>query len=137
MSPGPAVSVTSVTIGAPDPHRLAAFYAALLGWSTTGAEGPDAGEPPGAGWAQLRPPPGEVGLTMNFEFERNWRAPTWPSVRGAPFSTIHLDLLVEDLDASVALARDLGAVLAPVQPQGTVRVMFDPAGHPFCFFTDH
>ena len=29
-----------------------------------------------------------------------------------------------------------GAVLAEFQPQLDVRVMVDPAGHPFCLFLD-
>ena len=28
----------------------------------------------------------------------------------------------------------LGASLAPVQPQTDVRVLLDPAGHPFCLW---
>jgi hypothetical protein len=28
----------------------------------------------------------------------------------------------------------VGAVLAEVQPQDDVRVLFDPSGHPFCLF---
>jgi len=30
----------------------------------------------------------------------------------------------------------VGAEQAEYQPQETVRVMFDPAGHPFCLYTD-
>ena len=29
-----------------------------------------------------------------------------------------------------------GAILADVQPQEHVRVMLDPAGHPFCLFAE-
>jgi len=29
-----------------------------------------------------------------------------------------------------------GATLAGFQPQDTVRVMIDPAGHPFCLYLD-
>ncbi|GGN30421.1 VOC family protein [Streptomyces fuscichromogenes] len=42
-----------------------------------------------------------------------------------------LDFQVDDLDAAVAEAVAGGAVLAPDQPQDHVRVLFDPAGHPF------
>ncbi|MEW1780274.1 VOC family protein [Streptomyces sp. NPDC086777] len=45
---------------------------------------------------------------------------------------MHLDFQVADLEAAVAEAVGLGAVLAPDQPQDNVRVLFDPAGHPFC-----
>jgi hypothetical protein len=46
----------------------------------------------------------------------------------------HLDIAVEDLEAGVAWALAAGATLADFQPQERVRVMLDPAGHPFCLF---
>jgi hypothetical protein len=49
---------------------------------------------------------------------------------------MHLDFQVSDLDAAVAEAVTLGAVLADHQPQESVRVLFDPAGHPFCLCRD-
>ena len=36
-----------------------------------------------------------------------------------------------DLDAAVAFAIECGARLAEHQPRERVRVLFDPAGHPF------
>lgn len=50
--------------------------------------------------------------------------------------SMHLDLAVDDLGTAVAHARDAGAVLAEHQPQEDVRVMLDPAGHPFCLYLD-
>ncbi|MFD8527232.1 VOC family protein [Streptosporangium canum] len=41
-----------------------------------------------------------------------------------------------DLDEAVAEAVAMGASAAPVQPQENVRVLFDPAGHPFCLCRD-
>ena len=41
-----------------------------------------------------------------------------------------------DLDSAVADAIALGASLAPVQPNDNVRVLLDPAGHPFCLCHD-
>ncbi len=49
---------------------------------------------------------------------------------------MHLDLAVDDLDSSVADALELGARLAEFQPQDDVRVLLDPAGHPFCLYLD-
>jgi hypothetical protein len=46
----------------------------------------------------------------------------------------HLDIAVEDLAAAVAWAVEAGATLAGYQPQENVRVLLDPAGHPFCLF---
>jgi hypothetical protein len=39
-----------------------------------------------------------------------------------------------DLESEVARAEVLGARQAEWQPQDDVRVMLDPAGHPFCLF---
>ncbi len=50
--------------------------------------------------------------------------------------SMHLDLEVDDLDHAVAYAVEVGATLASYQPQETVRVMLDPAGHPFCLYLD-
>ena len=50
--------------------------------------------------------------------------------------TMHLDFGVIDLDAAVAYAVNAGARLAEFQPQEDVRVLFDPAGHPFCLYID-
>jgi hypothetical protein len=49
---------------------------------------------------------------------------------------LHLDFWVDDLDAAVAYAVAAGATVAGYQPQEAVRVLFDPAGHPFCLFLD-
>jgi hypothetical protein len=49
---------------------------------------------------------------------------------------IHLDIGVADLAAGVAWALQAGATLAEHQPQPDVRVLLDPAGHPFCLFLD-
>ena len=48
---------------------------------------------------------------------------------------LHLDIAVDDLRAGVAWALEAGATEAEYQPQEHVRVMLDPAGHPFCLFT--
>jgi hypothetical protein len=43
---------------------------------------------------------------------------------------------VADLDSAVDDAVALGAKLADDQPQENVRVLLDPAGHPFCLCRD-
>lgn len=45
---------------------------------------------------------------------------------------MHLDIEVNDLSSAVEDAFALGAT--DFQPQDDVRVLFDPAGHPFCLF---
>lgn len=129
---GLTIEVTSVTITTPDPRALAAFYSRLLGTPVTTEEGPRPGEPATAGWAQIRPP---AGPSLNFEYEREWTPPTWPSEPGAQHATQHLDIHVSDLPAATDHAVSCGARLAAFQPQNDVRVLLDPSNHPFCLFT--
>jgi catechol 2,3-dioxygenase-like lactoylglutathione lyase family enzyme len=123
--------LTSITVHAPAPRALAAFYARLLDWPVYDEDPPETGD---SGWVQLRPPDGETGPRLNFEVDPEYVAPVWPSVPGAQQSMEHLDIEVDDLDAALAWALEVGATLAAHQPQQDVRVCFDPAGHPFCLF---
>jgi predicted enzyme related to lactoylglutathione lyase len=49
---------------------------------------------------------------------------------------IHFEMSVDDLEAAVALVVEAGGSVAPHQPEdrasGELRIMLDPAGHPFC-----
>lgn len=132
----PVLRATSVTIGVPDVRAAAAFWARLLGHRVTADEPPGPHDPPGAGWAQVAPPAGVPGLTINLEHEVRFRAPVWPAQDGEQVATQHLDLHVPDgdLDAAVAWALACGARLADHQPQADVRVLLAPDGHPFCLF---
>ncbi len=130
----PGLRVMSVTITTPRPRELAQFWSRLLGWPVSASEPAGAGEPPEAGWAQVQPAPGTTGTTLNFEWERHWARPTWPSEPGAQSASQHLDVGADDVEAAVTWALSCGAVLAEVQPQDDVRVLLDPDGHPFCFF---
>jgi hypothetical protein len=96
-----------------------------LGWQPTLTE-PD--------WVLMRDPSGGTGLS--FQAEPSYRAPTWPEEPGSMDKMIHLDIRVDDLDAAVAHAVAVGARVAAYQPQERVRVLLDPAGHPFCLFVD-
>ncbi|MGW6928681.1 VOC family protein [Lentzea sp. NPDC054927] len=114
--------LTSVTVGTSQPRELARFYARLLG-AAVATEEDD--------WVLVRVP---GGFSLNFERERQFRRPVWPSVAGEQTASQHLDIEVDDLAEAVAHAVACGAVLAPMQPQDDVRVLFDPDGHPFCLF---
>jgi catechol 2,3-dioxygenase-like lactoylglutathione lyase family enzyme len=113
------------TIEAPDPGALARFYSELLGW-------PIGHEEPGT--AILAVPGGSSFVV--FQQATDYRPPVWPPAGGEQRPMMHLDVQVGDLDPAVADAVALGAVLAAHQPQGNVRVLFDPAGHPFCLVRD-
>lgn len=130
----PRMQVTSVTIGTPDPKLLARFYERLLGWSVSQEEDAKPGDPPQAGWVQLRSPDERGLMRLNFEYEREYVPPVWPSEPGKQHITEHLDIAVEKLEEAVEWALGAGATLAGFQPQEDVRVMLDPSGHPFCLF---
>jgi catechol 2,3-dioxygenase-like lactoylglutathione lyase family enzyme len=117
--------VSSTVLGAPDPPRLGAFYRDLLGWEIREEE-PE--------WVVLKPAGGTTGLA--FQLEAEHVPPTWPAGPGDQQMQVHLDIGVPDLEAGVARALELGATQSAYQPQDDVRVMLDPAGHPFCLFED-
>src|SRR3954451_13551431 len=119
----PRTLLAATVIGAPDPRKLATFYEHLLGWSRV------ADEP---GWVMLKPPGGGTGLS--FQEEESYAPPVWPAGAGDQQMMAHLDIAVDDLTAAVAWAEQAGARVAEFQPQDGVRVMLDPAGHPFCLF---
>lgn len=124
----PRIEATSISISTPRPGELADFYAALLGVEVAASE---------PGWAQLRPSPGRLAMTINIEHDPDFVPPTWPSTPGEQQPQAHLDLWVDDLDAAERWATGCGARRHPHQPQEGVRVMLDPDGHPFCLFVDH
>jgi catechol 2,3-dioxygenase-like lactoylglutathione lyase family enzyme len=110
-------------LNAPDPRALAAFYQTLLGWTVITDE-PD--------WVMLRPPGGGTGLS--FQTEAIYQVPVWPAAEGEQQMMLHLDIAADNLEKAIAWAVAAGAVVAEHQPQQDVRVMLDPAGHPFCLF---
>ena len=119
----PSFTLTAAVLDSADPHALARFYQRLLGWPI-GSEDPT--------WVTLRPPGGGAGLS--FQLEPDHVPPVWPATADRPQMQSHLDVEVDDLDAAVAVAREAGGRLAEFQPQEHVRVLLDPAGHPFCLF---
>ncbi len=116
-----------VVVGSPDPKRLARFYSELLGWPLWRPEEMDPGE------AAIDSGEGVAGIT--FHLKEDYVRPVWPNAPGEQQMMVHLDFEVTDLEAEVARALELGAELPDHQPQENVRVMLDPAGHPFCLYT--
>lgn len=119
----PGFTLTAAVLDAPDARELAGFYRELLGWETR-QDGPD--------WVTLAAPGGGAGLS--FQTSEGYARPTWPNSPGEQQMMAHLDIAVDDLRAACARAVELGATLAEFQPQETVRVCLDPAGHPFCLY---
>jgi predicted enzyme related to lactoylglutathione lyase len=114
-----------VVLNAPDARTLAYFYRDLFGWSLA-ADEPD--------WCTMPIP--EARANLAFQTEALYEPPTWPAMIGKQQMMLHLDIGVTDLEAAVHDAVALGAELPAHQPQDDVRVMLDPAGHPFCLYVD-
>jgi len=116
--PGMAIArFPSIVIDCPDPAALATFYARLLDWKAEIS----------AHWADVR---ADYGQCLSFQQVENYTPPKWPG-QDVP-QQMHLDVVVDDLDAAEAAVLALGAVKHEHQPGTTFRVFLDPAGHPFC-----
>lgn len=115
-----------VALDAPDAQTLGRFYQRLLGWELH-TDTPT--------WVTLAPSK-DAGYNLAFQTEPKYQRPVWPAEDGKPQMSMHLDLEVDDLDTAVEHALSVGAELAEYQPQEKVRVMLDPAGHPFCLYVD-
>ena len=120
----PRMRASTVNLSAADVPGLSRFYAALLGYALHHDE---------PGWHHLAAPDGPVALSV--QHEPTHRPPVWPQTERAQQMQAHLEIRVDgDLGAAVDRAIALGATLAAYQPQDDVRVLFDPAGHPFCLW---
>ncbi len=112
-----------VVLEAPDPGALLHFWSSILGVPVHHEDDEGGSLDFGEGVGYLAVQKAEV-------YER----PVWPPEPGRPGMQLHLDVEVSDLEAAVAEAVALGATVAEFQPQGDVRVLLDPAGHPFCLY---
>jgi len=106
-----------VVLDCPDPKALAEFYGALLDWKV---------EPGEDSWF-IR---AEYGDAVGFQKVDAFTPPRWPG-QDLP-QQMHLDVVVDDLDAGQAAVLELGATKHEHQPGTSFRVFLDPAGHPFC-----
>jgi hypothetical protein len=107
----------SLVLDCPDPAALAAFYGAMLDWKVETRPG----------WAEVR---ADHGDCICFQQVADYTAPDWPG-QALP-QQMHLDVIVDDLDAGETVVVDLGATRHDHQPGASFRVFLDPAGHPFC-----
>lgn len=112
-------------IEAPDPSALAQFYSELLEWPVVHQE---------PGTAVVAAPQGSIYVV--FQQAEGYVPPVWPPADGHQRTMMHFDFQVEDPDQAAKEAVALGATLADSQPQENVRVLLDPAGHPFCLVRD-
>ena len=111
----------SIVLDCPDPAALATFYGAMLDWKVEAS----------ADWADVR---ADYGQCLSFQKVQGYTPPQWPG-QDVP-QQMHLDVVVEDLDAAGAAVVELGARKHEHQPGERFRVFLDPAGHPFCLCLD-
>jgi catechol 2,3-dioxygenase-like lactoylglutathione lyase family enzyme len=111
-----------------DLEAVVAFYTQLLGLHVGDEDGR---------WASLRDPSG--GMSLNVQAEHWYVSPVWPEAVPAQAKMMHFEIEVDDVESAAAHAVALGAREADPQPpdrdQHTLRVMLDPAGHPFCLWS--
>ena len=107
-------------IDCPDPHALAAFYAAITGWPIDTDASDDE-------WVQLR---ADGPVTLAFQRVTDYRAPAWPGQEHPQQE--HLDFYVDDLDEGERRVLAIGARKHATQPGQSFRVYLDPVDHPFC-----
>ncbi|MGH2608985.1 MAG: VOC family protein [Tepidiformaceae bacterium] len=122
--PVPSLRIETINMDCADAAAMAAFYSRLLGWEVTWRDDD---------FFLMRDPSGGLGLL--FQERAEYRAPVYPEQPGGQDKMIHLDIRVDDLDAAVAHALAAGGRLAEYQGREDLRVMLEPAGHPFCLFT--
>lgn len=116
-----------INIDVPDLERGLAFYTAALGLSIGRRFGPDFAELLGAGtpiYLLVKPSgtPPFSGAQVPRTYARHW-------------SPVHLDLVVDDIDAAVARARAAGAVQESEisdHAYGRLVLFADPFGNGFC-----
>ncbi len=114
-------------LGTPDPRALGRFYQRLLGGELDESD---------ASFVTLLVRPTDT-TSLAFQLEPDHVPPEWPTPGPDDQQMqVHLDVGVSDVAAAVEDAVGLGATLAEFQPQDDVRVMLDPAGHPFCLYPD-
>ena len=125
MEDGLKIKMYACTIDCADPYELAKFYAALLGWEIAYHD---------ENFACLGAPGKAQGAYPGIMFQRNdaYVPPVWPEEPGAQQQMAHLDFAVNDVEKAAAHAADCGARMAETQFSDGWKVMFDPAGHPFC-----
>lgn len=115
-----------------DVDVMARFYRDVFGWEIAARDTPE-GRQGGQGWIAMRVPDGP---SVSFQAEQWYEPPTWPEVSGALTKMMHFEVGTDDLDAAIALVVLAGGSEASPQPAdrdgSLLRVMLDPAGHPFC-----
>ncbi len=111
------IRFNSVTMACPDPEGLASFYADVTGGEVTFVHNME--------WASMRC----EGARLEFMGVADYARPRWPD----DSALLHIDFLVDDLQAAATRVEHAGATRFDHQPNAAHCLVFsDPAGHPFC-----
>lgn len=115
--PASPIAWVALTIDCPNEEvqeRLCHFYSTALGGEIA------SGAVRARGWLFI------------FGVIPDYKPPTWPT--GEVPKQMHFELMADDLHGAVTALQGMGATLANYQrpDDGGLRVMLDPAGHPFC-----
>lgn len=119
------IKMYSFTVDCKEPYELAKFYAKLLKWEIPFYD---------EDWACVGAPQTGQGGYPSILFQKNpaYKPPVWPEEPEAQQQMAHLDFAVNHLEEAVQYAVHCGATVAEEQFSDDWKVMFDPAGHPFC-----
>ncbi len=121
----PKFRLQTVCIDCADAHETADFYGRLLGWEPTIRQ---------PNWVLMRDPGGGTGLS--FQAERGYRAPRGPSSRTRR-TRCCISTSRSTTSRRRSRTRSRRARVWPITNRvERVRVLLDPAGHPFCLFLD-
>jgi predicted enzyme related to lactoylglutathione lyase len=102
-----------------DPHKLARFYAEMLGASIAHEEDT---------WVTIVD---DGGRKLSFQTSPEHQPPRFPDPAGS--QQLHVDIRVEDVDKAEREVLELGATrVRDAIEDNTFRVFRDPAGHTFC-----
>ncbi|MGB2951399.1 MAG: VOC family protein [Rhodococcus sp. (in: high G+C Gram-positive bacteria)] len=113
----PRIDMDYTVLDCPDPAALMDFYRQVLGWEIARSEGD---------WAVLQGP-GELRLA--FQKAADFVPIEWPS-EGIK---IHLDFVVDDMDATEQYVLGIGArKIEGNENHAGFAVFRDPVGHLFC-----
>jgi catechol 2,3-dioxygenase-like lactoylglutathione lyase family enzyme len=111
-----------------DMGQVVAFYVELTGLAAVEREDR---------WVMLRGTAADMGINVQAE---EWSTrPVWPERGGVQTKMMHFEVQVDDVAAAVETVVSLGGQQAEPQPPDrdprTLRVMLEPAGHPFCLWS--
>ena len=109
-------------------EQVVAFYVGLTGLEAVEREDR---------WVALRGTAAD--MSVNVQAEDWYTRPVWPERRDVPTKMMHFEVQVGDVAAAVESVVALGGQQAEPQPPDrdprTLRVMLDPADHPFCLWS--